>query len=246
MSNTTIAGSPLVLAADLSPVTVTNLKPGNILTQQSIDAGVQARIIFPANMQDGDEIAFFWGNNDLQKFYEPGLIVWTINIKTAFLPSQALSDGDYNVYYIIYDVFGNERQSPTLTVTVQGSNATVPTLLSPDVLYAGAPVNIINIARASGVAVRIPAQVTIAEDDQYKIYLRVANRTTGALISLNQVASGSIEDAAVPTTANIPQSSFDNLDGVTGNFYYEIIKPGNIQAYSRSTAVWIDTVAPGS
>ncbi|MEA9390506.1 hypothetical protein SJI19_08125 [Acerihabitans sp. TG2] len=242
------ASAAILAAAELDLVTVTNLKAGNILTQQSIDAGVQARIIYPPDIAEGDEINFFWGINQLQKYYESGPIAWVINIKTAFLPSAALSDGNYAVYYNINDVFGNSRTSPQLDVTVQGSSATQPTLLSPDVLYAGTPVNIINIARSDDISIRIPVQAgAIADEDVVKVYLRVTNRTTGALISLSQVADATIEDATAPTVIAIPGYQFNNLDSVLGNFYYEIVKDvTGAQAYSRTTAVWIDTVAPGA
>src|SRR5476649_218563 len=197
MSTSLLSPSAAILAAAaLDPVTVTNLKPGNILTQQSIDAGVQARIVYPPDISDGDQIDFFWGTNQLQKFYEPGPVAWVINIKTAFLLTDALSDGTYNVYYAITDVFGNPRTSPTIEIQVQGSNATQPTLLGPDVLYAGTPTNIINIVKSSDIAIRIPVQAgQIVDNDGVKVYLRVANRTTGALISLKQVATATIEDA---------------------------------------------------
>jgi hypothetical protein len=242
------ASAAILAAASLEPVTVTNLKSGDILTQQSIDAGVQARIVYPPDIADGDQIDFFWGINQLQKYYEPGPLAWVINIKTAFLPSEALSDGTYNVYYIVTDIYGNPRTSPELTVTVQGSSATQPTLLSPDVLYADTPTNIINIVKSSDISVRIPVQADKIDDgDSVKVFLRVTNRTTGALISLSEVANGTIGDAAEPTVIDIPQGPFNNLDSVLGNFYYEIVKDvTGAQAYSRTTAVWIDTVAPGA
>ncbi len=230
----------------LAPVYVTNA-PNGLITQTSINAGIQARVTVPPTTQYGDLVQFFWGSvGPLERFYNTESFpnfTWIINIQTAFPQQEVLSDGDYAVQYTITDFVGNVSPSDRLDITVVGSSTSNPTYVAP--IAVTTPPNIINQATwVAGFPVNIPSQTAILAGDTFVLFLR-ANETI-----ITQIGSGAFSaptEPPVPTVVMIETRApaFAGLDGVQGFIYYTVSRGGSLLGTSSSQQVYIDVVPPG-
>jgi len=212
---------------------------GNVITQYSINAGVQAIIYVPADTGYGDLVEFHWGLRPLQKAFTPAEFpnyTWIVNIATEFPPQDALSDGTYEVSVNITDYLGNEASSTPFVITVTGSNISNPNFAAPVVQAT------INQAQwQAGFSVSIPASPSILAGDTYVVYVR-ANGIAKEYATGSVAAAGAI---TIPPVASSP--ALAGLDGVNGFFYYTISRgtPAAVVGTSAGKTVYIDVVPPG-
>ncbi|TKI04852.1 hypothetical protein [Martelella alba] len=222
---------------------VTNA-PGNVITQNSINAGIQAILRIPADTQYGDLVEFHWGDLQLQRAYTTADFpnyTWVINIIDALPQQQALVNGTYNVYYTITDYVGNTASSTDPNnYSVEGSDVNVATFPAPT-----APAIINQQTWEAGFNIIIPAYSGRAATDIYTLFLR-ANEV------VSTIKTGAVGDTAT-TTVNTDASNaaFAGLDGLNGFIYYQINAAGTgeaagpLKGISASKQVYIDVVPPG-
>ncbi|XBS69267.1 hypothetical protein ABK905_22880 [Acerihabitans sp. KWT182] len=223
----------------LSAVYVTNA-PGGIITQSSINAGVQAIVRVPVDTGYGDIVAFHWGPTlQLERAYTTAAFpnyTWVIDIASDFPIAESLSDGSYIVDYSITDFVGNETTSPATDITVEGSDISNPVYLAPVVNTT--PSNIVNQATwQAGFTVTVPAQAAIIAGDVITLYSRI-NGVATVIGTATAAAGATTVDVAASTPA------FTGINGVTGFFYYTDTRSGALLGTSSSQQVYIDVVPP--
>ncbi|XBS69266.1 hypothetical protein ABK905_22875 [Acerihabitans sp. KWT182] len=227
----------------LRPVYITNLQPGNVLDERSIEAGVQA-IVYPwVGTEPGNLYTLYWGDKRVQRAYDGGNFPWVVDIGKIFNPHEVFSNGSYEVFYELSDNVGNVAECKPEKVHVKVESNRLPTLLKPTL-----PKHLNDIinreAAKAGVEVTIPGgQSEIKRDDRYRLYLDTKSYL-GVPIKHKLIKQGQVENEA-PIVVPIPYADLQGYNGVYGDFYYEILRDDDKPSLiSHVTQVVIDTVVP--
>jgi len=235
----------LILNAPTDPVTLLAVVP-----RSAIIAGLQVLVYLPADTQYGNIITFFWESQSVQMVYTGGALVWVININNSFIPEQALSPGDYSVWYLIEDFLGNVTGSSPVYASIRDTPYSAPALLAPILLPATLNGTINLVQAQAGVSLRLPLvqqPSVVHATDAYRAYMVVFN-PPGQQQPALLLGTGRVQNPVANFDIAVPSVNLANLNGVFADFYYTITTNSQstvLTLTSVSTRVYIDTVPPG-